>query len=155
MAKFEAVSEETKKLFVDVHSNTNIPQWVEFEMLSNNKQKQLYRITKLNDLVETITEGINFVIVINEEIFDQLTEDQKRIALDECLAGVHVTENEAVSLEKPDFSTYRGVLQKYGDSEIIVLHESIKSLYDKKKQEEEEKKAASKGKRGRRPKNEE
>ena len=152
MAKFESVSDETKKLFIEVHGKTNIPHWVEFEMLCNNKQKQLYRITKLNDLVETITEGINFVVVINEEIFDQLTDDQKRIALDECLAGVHVSENEVVSLEKPDFSTYRGVLQKYGDDNIIVLHESIKSLYDKKKQEEEEKKAANKGKRGRRPK---
>ncbi|MFW6246596.1 MAG: putative metallopeptidase [bacterium] len=122
-------------------------------MLCNNKQKQLYKIMKLNDMVETITDGINFVIVINEEIFDQLTEEQKNIALVECLAGVSVSENEAVSLEKPDFSTYRGVLQKYGHEEIIVLHESVKSLFDKKKQEEDERKAANKGKRGR-PKSE-
>jgi hypothetical protein len=154
MAKFEEVSEETKKLFIDVHDKTNIPHWVEFEMLVNNKQKQLYRITKLNDLVETITDGINFVIVINEEIFDQLTDEQKRVALVECLAGVSVSENEAVSLEKPDFSTYRGVLQKYGHEDIITLHESVKSLFDKKKQEEDERKAAGKGKRGRRPKSE-
>jgi hypothetical protein len=149
MAKFEAVSEETKKLFISVHNKTNIPHWVEFEMLCNNKQKQLYKIMKLNDLVETITDGINFVIVINEEIFDQLNEEQKQIALVECLAGVSVSENEAVSLEKPDFSTYRGVLQKYGHEEIIILHESVKSLFDKKKQEEDEKKAANKGRRGR------
>jgi len=154
MANFEQVSEETKKLFIEVHYKTNIPQWVEFEMLCNNKQKQLYKIMKLNDLVETITDGINFVIVINEEIFDQLTDEQKNIALVECLAGVSVSENEAVSLEKPDFSTYRGVLQKYGHEEIVVLHESVKSLYDKKKQEEDERKAASKGKRGRKSKSE-
>lgn len=154
MAKFETVSEETKQLFIDVHGKTNIPHWVEFEMLCNNKQKQLYKIMKLNDLVETITDGINFVIVINEEIFDQLTEEQKRVALVECLAGVGVNEHDAVCLEKPDFSTYRGVLEKYGHEEIIVLHESIKSLYDKKKQEEDERKAANKGKRGRRPKSE-
>jgi len=153
MAKFEVVSEETKKMFIEVHENTNIPHWVEFEILGNDKQKQLYKIMKLNDLVETITDGINFVIVINEVIFDQLTEEQKRIALNECLAGVSVSDNEAVSLEKPDFSTYRGVLQKYGHEEIIVLHESVKSLYDKQKQEEDERKAAAKGKRGR-PKSE-
>ena len=152
MGKFEVVSDETKNLFIDVHSKTNIPHWVEFEMLCNSKQKQLYKIMKLNDMVETITDGINFVIVVNEEIFNQLTEEQQRIAFDECLAGVHVSENEAVSLEKPDFSSYTGVLQKYGHDEIIVLHETVKSLFDKKKQEEDEKKAAGKGKRGRRSK---
>ena len=155
MANYLEVSDETKKIFRDVVSNTSIPHFVEFELLCNNKLKQLYRITKLNDLVETITNGINFVIVINEEIFEQLTPEQQKIAIDECLAGISVNDNDVISLEKPDFSTHRGVLMKYGHEDIIVLHESVKSLYDKKKQEEEERKAASKGRRGRRPKNEE
>ena len=152
MANYLEVSDETKKLFMDVVNNTSIPNFVEFELLCNNKQKQLYKIMKLNDLVETLTDGINFVIVINEEIFDQLTDEQQKIALDECLAGISVNDNDVISQEKPDFSTYTGVLQKYGHEDIIVLHESIKSLYDAKKQKEDEEKAAKKGKRGRRPK---
>lgn len=154
MANYLEVSSETKKLFMSVLGNSSIPQFVEFELLCNNKQKQLYKIMKLNDLVETLTDGINFVIVINEEIFDELTDGQQKIALDECLAGIHVNENDVISLEKPDFSTYTGVLEKYGHEDIIVLHESVKSLYDAKKQREEEEKAAKKGKRGRKPKNE-
>jgi hypothetical protein len=152
MANYLEVSEETKKVFGSVLDNTSIPKFVEFELLSNNKQKFLYKIMKLNDLVERLTDGINFVVVINEEIFDKLTPEQQKIALDECLAGISVNENDVISLEKPDFSTYAGVLQKYGHEDIIVLHESIKSLYDVKKQKEEEEKAAKKGKRGRKPK---
>jgi hypothetical protein len=148
MAKIEKASDDVKLLFEEVREETTIPQWVEFEVLSSNKQKDLYKIVKLNDIVETITEGLNFAVVFNEEILDQLPENMKKMAIAECLAGVCVDENDKVSLEKPNFSTYRGILEKYGHDPIIVLHESIKSLYDKRKQEADEAKAQKKGKRG-------
>jgi hypothetical protein len=72
----------------------------------------------------------------------------KRMAITECLAGVCVNENDVVSLEKPNFSTYRGILQKFGHDPIIVLHESIKSLYDAQKQKADEEKAQKKEKKG-------
>jgi hypothetical protein len=152
MAKFEKASDEVVKLFEKVRSSTTIPQWVQFEVLCSDKQKELYKIIKMNDLIEILTEGLNFAVVFNEEILEQLPEDQQTMAINECLAGVCVSENDTVSLEKPNFSTYRGVLEKYGHDPIIVLHESIKSLFDAKKQKEDEAKAAGGGKRGRKPK---
>lgn len=149
MAKLEKASEELVSFFDDVKEQTSIPHWIEFEILCNCKQKELYKIQKLNDLVEILTNGTNFAVIINEEIFDQLTEDQRKLAIIECLAGVSVSDTDAVTLEKPNFSTYRGVLEKHGHEKIIVLHESIKSLYDAKKQKEDEEKAQTKGKRGR------
>jgi hypothetical protein len=149
MKKFEKASEEVVKLFNEVRDSTTIPHWIMFEVLCNNKLKELYKIIKMNDLVETLTDGLNFAVVFNEEIFDQLNDDQKKMALVECLSGVSVSESDAVSLEKPNFSTYRGVLQRYGHEPIIVLHESVKSLFDAKKQKEDEIKAQTKGKRGR------
>ncbi len=149
MAKFEKASEDVVILFEKIRDTTTIPNWITFEVLCNNKQKQLYKIVKMSDLVEIITDGLNFAVVFNEEIFDQLTDDQKKMAIDECLAGVTVTESQMAQLEKPNFSTHTGVLQKYGHEPIIVLHESVKSLYDQKKQKEDEAKAAKKGKRGR------
>jgi hypothetical protein len=154
MAKFERASEDVVTLFNGIKAKTAIPQWLEFEILCSNKQKMLYKIVKLNDLVETLTSiisdspGVNFAVVFNEEILDQMPDDQKEMAIIECLAGVSVSETDAVTLEKPNFSTYRGVLEKYGHDPIIVLHESIKSLFDKQKQKEDEEKAARKGKRG-------
>jgi hypothetical protein len=149
MAKIEKALEEVKLLFEEVRDKTTIPHWIEFEVLSNNKQKELYKIVKLSDIVETLTEGLNFAVVINEEIFGQLPKDMQLMALDECLAGVSISDKDAVSLEKPNFNTHTGVLQKYGHDPIIVLHESTKSLFDAKKQKEDEEKAAKKGKRGR------
>jgi TRAP-type mannitol/chloroaromatic compound transport system substrate-binding protein len=152
MAKIEKASEEMINLFGEIKSKTTIKNWLEFEVLCNNKQKELYKIVKTNDLVEVLTNGINFAVIFNEEIFDQLPPDLQEIAIVECLAGVSVNETDTVSLEKPNFNTHTGVLEKYGHAPIITLHESIKSLYDVKKQKEDEAKALTKGKRGRKPK---
>jgi len=93
-------------------------------------------------------------MVINESVFNELPPDLKRMAIDEALAGVTVSESGALSDEKPDFCTHTGVLQKYGGDKTIVLHESIKTLYTVQKQKEDEAKAQTKGKRGRKPKEE-
>lgn len=144
MAKIEKASDDIINLFNDVRDSTTIPHWLEFEVLCNNKQKELYKIVKTNELVETLTNGINFAVVFNEEIFDELPDDYQKIAITECLAGVSVNENDVISLDKPNFSTYRGILERYGHDQIITLHESIKSLFDVKKQKEIEEKASRK-----------
>jgi len=152
MAKIEKASEDVISLFDKVRDETTIPQWIEFEVLCNTKQKELYRIVKTNDIVEILTNGINFAVVFNEEILNQLPVDMQEMAIVECLAGVSVSESDAVSLEKPNFNTHTGVLQKYGHEPIIVLHESIKSLFDAKKQQEDEAKNQAKAKKGRKKK---
>ena len=152
MAKIEKASQDMEDLFDKVKDTTTIKDWLKFEVLCNNKQKELYKIVKTNDIVEILTDGVNFAVVFNEEVLDQLPADMQEMAISECLAGVAVSESDAVSLVKPDFNTYTGVLKKYGDNSIIVLHESVKSLFDAKKQKEEEDKAATKGKRGRKTK---
>jgi hypothetical protein len=152
MAKIEKASEDVVNLFDGVREKTTIPQWLQFEVLCNNKQKELYKIVKLNDVVEVLTEGVNFAVVFNEEILDELPAEMQEIAIQECLAGVSVSESDAVSLNKPDFNTYTGLLISHGHDSIITLHESIKSLFDNKKQREDEEKARTKGKRGRKAK---
>ena len=148
MGKIQKASEEMENLFDKVKDTTTVKDWLKFEVLCNNKQKELYRILKANEIVEILTDGVNFAVVFNEEIFDQLPDDMKEMAIIECLAGVVVDENDKISLEKPNFSTYRGVLEKFGHDPIIVLHESVKSLYDSKKQQEDEEKAQKKAKKG-------
>lgn len=148
MAKYEEVSKEVDDLFYEVLENTTINNWVEFKVLTNNKQKELFKVVRANDLVQLLADGLNVAVVINEEIFEQLPPNMQRIAIDEALAGIHVNESDAVLIDKPDFNTYTGVLAKYGDAEIIKLHESVKSLYDDKKQKEEEERAAKRAKRG-------
>lgn len=147
MANYTKASEELEKLFQEVRDETTINNFVIFEILNNSKQKEAYKIVKLNDLVGALTEGIDFAVVVNEEIFEKLPLDLQKIGLTECLTGVLVSETDTLSLEKPDFSTYTGVLQKFGHEQVIRLKETIKSLYDSKKEEEEKEKAQRKAKR--------
>lgn len=149
MSKYVEVDDSIQKLFDEVLDNTSIPQWVVFELRAYDNQKEICLAKKVNELYESLTDGLNFIILVNEEILGQLDDTKIKIVFDECLAGVVVSDKDTVSYDKPNFTTYRGVLEKYGHAEIISIKESIKSLYDAKKQKEDEEKAAKKGKRGR------
>ncbi len=152
MAKFEKALDNILELFEEVKSTTAIPEWVDFVVLSNPKQKELYKIAKANDLFESVVkiktgDDLNLTVVINEEIFEQLPIEQQKLAIIECLSGVVISEEDVISVEKPNFNTYTGVLQRYGHEPIIMLHESIKSLFDAKKEKEDQEKAAKASKR--------
>ena len=144
MAKIRKASEDIVNLFDEIREKTSIPRWVQFEVLSNDKQKEIYKITKANDVVEILSGGVNFVVIVNEEILDELPFDMQEMVMNEALAGVVVSDSDAVSLDKPNFNTHRSMLEHYGHEPIIRLHESIKSLYDVKKQKEDEEKARTK-----------
>lgn len=138
MSKFVEVMEETQELFNNVLESTSIPQWVEFKLLSNNNQNELYVVKKISELFEVLTDGLSVVIVINEEIFDQLDDEQKVLVFEEALTGINVNnDTNKISIEKYDFSTYSGMLQKHGDKSMVQLKESIITLFQQKKEAED------------------
>jgi len=150
--KYVDCADEIVEMFNEVKDGKNIPSWLTFKLLTNNSQKvEAIKIIKNNELNEMLS-NYNFCLIFNEVIFDQLPEDMQRLAIDEAIAGIAVSETETVSLEKTNFNTYTGVLEVYGHEVIISLHESVKSLYEKLKEEEDAIKAANKKPRGRKPK---
>ena len=139
MKKLEEVSDDVLEIFEEVVANSTIKQWLVFKLFSDNKLKnEVCKLVKSNVLNLTYSNGVDFTVLVNEEIFDKLPEDMKRMVFDEALAGIEVSENDVPSLKKPDFNTYTGVLRKYGDESVIRLHESIKSLFDSKNQKDAE-----------------
>ena len=148
MATFRKIDEDNEKIFDSVKEESSIPRWVEFGVFANDDLKELYQVKKMSDFNEFISDGLNIAVIINEEIFDQLPEEDKKLALEEALAGVKVDENDKISVEKFDFTTYTGMLQKHGDEKMIRLNESIKALFDQmeeqKKQAKAEKQAGKK-----------
>lgn len=145
----EESSEHVENLFDLVRNSTTIPQWVEFKVLCNNKLKEICKMQKATDVLETLT-NYNFVVIINESIFDGLPEDLQKMTIENVLAGVNVSETDSLSIGKPDFVAHTGMLKKFGYDKITVMRESIDSLFVAKKQKEDEEKALTKGKRGRR-----
>ena len=78
-------------------------------------------------------------VVINETVFDQLADVQKVIIADEALAGIHYDiEKDKLVISKTDFSTFSGLLQKYGAEQCIELKELVKLIYAQEKNSEVE-----------------
>lgn len=149
MAVYEEVSKETQQLFDDVLDTTTInDQVVDFKVLHSDSLKDvIYEVKKQTDLQIFLSEGINIVVIINETLFDQLEEQQRIIVIEEALNGILVNQdNDKISIEKYDFNTYTGILQKHGIETMVKLKETIKSLVDAKKASESEAKAQAKPK---------
>jgi len=148
MAKFEEPFEDTQDLYNEVIKTAGLDQYVNITILVNNKAKELFKINKANELLKYRT-GDDIIIVLNEKIFEGLTEDQRRIVVEESLASIHYDmENDKLVITKPDVVTFSGVLAKHTFDKWETLRESIKTLYAAEKQvEDEASNATSKGKK--------
>lgn len=147
MGKFYKINSENLDLFNDTLAQTSIPQWVSIELLGNNAQNDVYQVKKVNDLYETLTNGTNIIIIINEEIFDGLSDDMKNILFVEMLTSIEIDyDKDSISIKKYDFTTYSTILEKFGADNLVKLKESIISLFDQKREREKEEKNSRKNK---------
>jgi len=138
MAKYEQPFEDTQEIFDQVVSRTGLENYITITILSNNKSKKIFDVVKANELLKFRT-GDDVIIVLNEKIFEKLTDQQKLIVAEQALAYVsYDTENDKLVVTKPDFLEHTGILEKYGFDIINVLKESIKTLYQVEEQEEAE-----------------
>ena len=138
MAKYVQPFEDTQEIFNRAIDATGLQNYITITVLSNNKSKKLFDVIKANELVRFRT-GDDVFIVLNEKIFEQLTDQQKAIVAEQALAYVSFdSENDKTVITKPDFLEHTGILAKYGFDIINVLKESVKTLYQAEEQEEEE-----------------
>jgi hypothetical protein len=73
---------------------------------------------------------------LNEKIFEQLTDSQKHIVVEDSLASIHFdTEKDKLVITKPDVIAYSGILSKFTFDTWNVVRESIKTLYAAEKTE--------------------
>jgi hypothetical protein len=141
MAKYEEPFEETQDLYNQLIERAGLSNYVNITILTNNKAKEIFKINKANELLKYRT-GDDIIIVLNEKIFDQLTQEQRVIVAEESLASIHFnTEKDKIEISKPDVVTFSGILAKHTFEKWNVLRESITTLYNAEKQEEDEAKA--------------
>ncbi len=138
MAKYREPYEDTQELFDTVLSETGLERMVNVTVLSQDNLKEITKVSKANDLVKHMTQ-FDVVVIVNEIIYDQLTDDQKRIVVEEAISHIsYDTENDKLVISKPDFVAHSGVLRKYGFETMERLRETVKSLYQAQKEEQDE-----------------
>ena len=135
MAKFDEIYETTQNTFNKVLDNTMLPQFVDFKLLSNDKQKQIIKVFKAGEILNHMT-NIDIFVVLNEGIFDQLEEDQQLLVVEEALAYVYYDgEKDTLKILRPDLTTFSGIIAKHGIDSYMSVKESITTLYAAKEEE--------------------
>ena len=138
MAKYEEPFGETQDLYNQLIEQAGLSNFVNITILTNNKAREIFKVNKANELLKYRT-GDDIIIVLNEKIFDQLTDEQRTIVAEESLSSIHFdSEKDRIVISKPDVVTFSGILAKHSFDKWNVLRESITTLYNAEKQEEDE-----------------
>lgn len=137
MAKFEEVFEDTQGLFNKLIADADLERVLNIKILANNSLKEIGKVVKANDLVKHMTSE-DVIIILNEKIFEQLTDEQKTMIAEELLASVSFDDEKGkVVISKPDVNTFSLLLRKYTYAKYEVLLESIKTLFNVEEEEED------------------
>ena len=143
MAKYEEPFEETQDFYNAAITAAGLDNKVNITILADNKAKDIFKVNKANELLRFRT-GDDIILVINEKMFDQLTDEQRLIVVEESIAAiVYDDEKDKLIINKPDVNTFSGILSKHTFEVWDVLRESIKSLYNAEKEEEQKRKDAT------------
>lgn len=135
MAKFDEPFEDTQALYDEKIKAIGLDQYINITVVVNNTAKDLFKVNKANELLKYRT-GDDVLIVLNEKIFEQLTDAQKHIVVEDSLASIHFdTEKDRLVITKPDVIAYSGILSKFTFETWNVVRESIKTLYAAEKSE--------------------
>jgi len=138
MAKFEEVFQDTQALFNNFIGQIDNLNGINIKILAQNRLKEIGKVVKANDLVKHMTNE-DIIILLNEQIFEQLDEEQKIMVVEELTARIYFDdEKDKITIVSPDVNTFSLLLRKYGYDKYEVLHESIKALFSQETETEAE-----------------
>ena len=138
MAKFEEVFDDTRALFTNFIAQIDSLNEVNINILAVNKLKEIGKVSKTTDLLKYET-TYDVYILLNEQVFEQLEEEQKLMVVEELVAQIYYDlEKGKVSIIKPDFTTFSLLLVKYGHEKCLNLKTLIKEIFGSEAQTEAE-----------------
>ena len=145
MAKFTEVSDELQERFNFIRNKqTSLPDFITIKLLKNEKQKDIYSPAKANGAIEYLNQ-IEFLIFVNEDIFNKLDDEARDIIIEEALAYVGFDqEKELVSKATPDYTTFSGLQSKY-DKKLSRAKELVRTIIQQKADEAKDQKEKKQG----------
>jgi len=138
MAKFEEPFDDTKEVFRTVIDGTELERVINIKILSNNKLKEIGKVSKSTDLVKFLSSE-DIIIQVNEEVFEKLDELQQIIVAEALVAHIEYNfEKDKLSINKPDVMGHSGVISKFGDKVYLNTLEIIREAFNSLKEQKEE-----------------
>lgn len=151
-------AESNQAIFDDRFGQTSLHQVITFTVLHNPKLKLnplglCGKVYKTSDIVkqaviEEFSKMPDFIIVINEEVFDRLDYNSQILLADKLFAQMGFDfEKDQTQLIAPDVQEYSGILKKYNFSDLEALKLSIESIYEKMEEEASSDKPKKRGRK--------
>jgi hypothetical protein len=163
MSKLYETSDSIKEFIENIIGNeTTLERYITWRILSNDKQKELIKVSKSSAVTEYFAKMRDSVIIcVNEEVFDRLAPnsvndvDYRKLVIEDVLSTIEVIENDntgtmKIQIAKPQICISSGCYQKYGEDLVhaaetaSMAFDQIKEEEKRKKEEEKEKKMAEK-----------
>lgn len=148
-------SEANIELFEERFSQTSLHQVINYTVMHNSKLKGnplglCGKVYKTSDLVKSAVEdeysGMpDFIIVINEEVFDRLDTPHQIIVADKLFAQMGFDfEKSTTSLIAPDVQEFSGILKQHDYNTLEALKLAVESIYQTIEEESEPEKGGKK-----------
>jgi hypothetical protein len=137
MSKFYKLSESTLQTFKAVYLRKSFPFNLGFEFVGTESQKNLIKITKLNDSIAFALEK-EMIVLINENLMSVFDQESIDILIEQELDKISINmDSGKVKLIKPDLTTFSSLINKYG-IEKIARANKVEELYQQQQKDNQE-----------------
>ena len=132
MAKqFRELDVQNQEMIEKIISEKELDQFIKFSYASDDDAKEVLEVKKVTPINKFISNGIELVFIMNENIFDRLINEHQLMVINEVIHSIEYdNESDTISILTPDISSYSKYLEYVGIEEYIKLTESIKSIKD-------------------------
>ncbi len=131
MAKnFKKLDETNLEFVLQTLSETTLSHVVKFTFISDDTMNDVININKLSPIPKYISNGIEIALIINENYFDLLPDEYKKIAILEAVHPIRINEVGNISILQPDVVTFSDFIEKTTFPEYLKFIESVKSVKD-------------------------
>lgn len=137
MSKFYTLSDETIKEFNKVFKQKSFPVDVKFQFIGSESQKNLIKISKINDQFSFLLEK-ELLVSINETLLNVFDEESVGILIEQEIDKISINiDTGKIKLVKPDLNTFSSLITKYGIEKIAKANQ-VEDLYEQQQKDSDD-----------------
>ena len=149
MAKLGAVSDDTRNLVDEILGKSGLANFVNAEVMSISKQKQIVTVKRANATTEYLANKPDSIcIYVYEEAFDRLDDNARFLIMEDALITVYYdTEKDKIVITPQQISVTVGGRAKYGEPLINAVEAGVHAIAQIEEEERERKEQSKKSKK--------
>lgn len=149
MAKLGAVSDDTRNLVDEILGKSGLVNFVNAEVMSISKQKQIVTVKRANATTEYLANKPDSIcIYVYEEAFDRLDDNARFLVMEDALNTVYYdTEKDKIVITPQQISVTVGGRAKYGEALINAIEAGVHAIAQIEEEERERKEQSKKSKK--------